>query len=373
MARKLRHLGALAFLLVVVCQTVATERQPAPADLALINGRILTVDDRFSVATALAIRDGRFVAVGSNEDVRPYIGGSTRVLDARGRTVLPGLIDTHVHALDVAAAEAIQPFRNLRTIGELQDWIRAEVQRRPSGAWIWTPRVYPPRLRERRFPTRTELDAVAPNHPVVVDSAYAFALNSAALRTAGINKDSPDPPGGAIVKDANGEPTGLLRNVGNLLARYRSASERGIPLDMVEQVHQRYLATGITSVIERAATLDGYKAYEALKRANRLRVRSTVTFRIPASDIAGSAEQTAQGVERFIKSLTLRFGDGDEWLKVGPLKIFVDGGILIGTSYMRQPYGLGARQLYAVDDPQYRGFLTLTPEQINPCSPSAIV
>ena len=117
------------------------------------------MDDRFSMATALAVRDGRFVAVGSNDDVRAYIGSTTRVIDGRGRTVIPGLIDTHVHALDVAAAEATQPFRNLRSIGELQDWIRDEAQRRPPETWIWTPRVFPTRLREQRFPTRQELDA----------------------------------------------------------------------------------------------------------------------------------------------------------------------------------------------------------------------
>jgi predicted amidohydrolase YtcJ len=158
------------------------------------------------------------------------------------------------------------------------------------------------------------------------------------------------------VKDAAGEPTGLLRNVGNLLARFRSRSQ-GVSLDMLEQVHKQYLAAGITSVIERGATLDGYKTYESLRRADRLHVRATVTIRIPRP------ESPAE-VERFIGSLPFQFASGDEWLKVGPLKIVVDGGILIGTSFMRKPYGLSARQLYAVDDPQYRGFLTLTPEQI---------
>ena len=290
------------------------------------------------------------------------------MIDGRGRTVVPGLIDTHVHALDVAAAEAVQPFRSLTSIGALQAWIRGEVGRRPRDTWIWTPRVYPTRLSEHRFPTRQELDAAAPDHPVAVDGAYAFVLNSAALRTAGITRNSPDPPGGAIVKDAAGEPTGLLRNVGSLLDRFRSRSG-GRSLDILEQVHRQYLSVGITSVIERGASLDGYKMYEALRHTDRLRVRATVTIRIP------HPENRAE-VERFIGELPFRSGvpkpgdsarpasDGDEWLKPGPLKIVADGGILIGTSFMRQPYGLSSRELYAVDDPRYRGFLTLTPEQI---------
>ena len=328
-----------------------------PADLVLLNGKVLTVDAAFSEARAFAIRDGRFIKVGTDADVRGYVGPSTRVIDAHGRTVIPGLIDTHVHALTVASEEASQPFKTLRSIGELQAWVRGEAARRSPGTWIWTPRTYPTRLREHRFPTRAELDAAAPNNPVAVDGAYALSLNSAALEAAGITRDTPNPQGGAVVKDANGEPTGLLRNVGGMLGRFHAEAAAVPPLDLLERVHRQYLATGITSVIERGATLDGYRAYEALQRAGRLTVRSTVTIRIPRAD------DTAQ-VERWVSTLPVRFGQGDDWLKVGPLKVVADGGILIGTSYMREPYGSGARQLYAIDDPRYRGFVTLTPEQL---------
>jgi len=352
----LSRFAVVVVLIAVAHPALESQSQAVPADLVVRNAKILTVNERFSTATALAVRDGRFVAVGSDEDVRPHIGEKTRVVDGRGRTVIPGFIDTHVHALGVAEAEATQPFKNIRSIVDLQAWIREETKRRPAETWIWTPRVYPTRLSEHRFPTRQELDAAAPGHPVVVDGAYAFALNSTALRLAGIGRDTPDPKGGAIVKDSAGEPTGLLRNVDSLLARFRPAAGK-VPLDMLERVHRQYLAAGITSVIERGATLEGYRTYEALRRADRLSLRATVTIRIPRPDDAAE-------VERFIGSLPFRFGSGDEWLKVGPLKIVADGGILIGTSYMREPYGLGARQLYAVDDPKYRGFLTLTPQQI---------
>jgi predicted amidohydrolase YtcJ len=328
-----------------------------PADLVVLDAKILTVDERFREAQALAVRDGRFVAVGSTDEVRARIGHATRVIDGGGRTIIPGLIDSHVHALGVAAAEASQPFQNLRSIGELQDWIRATARRVPRDTWIWTPRVYPPRLRERRYPTRQELDEAAPHHPVAVDGAYAFSLNSLALRAAGVTRASADPPGGAIVKDARGEPTGLLRNVGPMLARFQPGESAAPPLDMLERVHRQYVATGITSVIERSATVEGYRAYEALQRGGRLHVRATVTLRIPHPEDAGQ-------VERFITSLPFRFGSGDDWLKVGPLKIFVDGGILLGTAFMRAPYGPGAHDLYAIDDPAYRGVLTLTPEQM---------
>jgi predicted amidohydrolase YtcJ len=355
-----RLLGSLG-LVTLVMSLSFDFAQDAPADLVLVDGQILTVDARFRQATALAVRAGRFVAVGSNEDVRPLIGRGTRVIEGRGRSVLPGLIDTHVHALDVAAAEVAQPYQNLPSLDALQAWIRNAVRSGAStgagkATWIWTPRIYPTRLREHRFPTRQELDAAAPDRPVAVDGAYAYVLNTAALGAAGITRDSADPPGGAIVKDAAGEPTGLLRNVGSLLERFRPRSDR-VSLDMLERVHRAYLAAGLTSIIERGASLDGYRSYEELRRAGRLHVRSTVTVRIPRPDDAGE-------VERFIETLPMRPGSGDDWLKMGPLKIVADGGILIGTSFMRQPYGLSARQLYGVDDPRYRGFLTLTPEQI---------
>src|SRR5262245_14592989 len=176
------------------------------ADLVLLDGKILTVDNRFSTAAALVVSDGRFIVVGSNEDARGHIGKATRVIYGRGRTVVPGLIDTHVHALDVAAAETSQPFQDLRSIDALQAWIRDETNRHSPDTWIWTPRVYPTRLREHRFPTRHELDAAASDHAVAVDGAYAYVLNSAALRAAGIGRGSPNPPGGAIVKDGAGEP-----------------------------------------------------------------------------------------------------------------------------------------------------------------------
>jgi len=129
MLRGLAIIGLLAALGGGVVRRDAAE----PADLVVLNAKIVTVDDRFREAQALAVRGGRFVAVGSTDEVRARIGGATRVIDGGGRTVIPGLIDSHVHALGVAAAEASQPFQNLRSIGELQDWIRATARRVSRG------------------------------------------------------------------------------------------------------------------------------------------------------------------------------------------------------------------------------------------------
>jgi predicted amidohydrolase YtcJ len=344
-------------LAVVMCAVPAVAAAPEPADLVVLNGKVLTVDPAFRTAEAVAIRDGVFVVVGTNEQARALVGPNTRVIDAAGKTVIPGLIDSHVHALGVAESEARGAFRDLRTIAEILAWIRENTTAVPDGQWIFSPRVFPTRLAERRLPTRAELDEASPRHPVVVDAAYAFMVNTAALRASAIGPDTPSPRGGSIVKDAQGRLTGLLRNVGGLLDRFRPASPPDRLLPALEEVHRRYNEAGITSVIERAADLAGYRAYAQLRDQGRAHVRATVTLRV-------DSDGTVEGTEAFIRSLGLRFGDGDDRLRVGPLKIFADGGILAGTAFMREPYGPAAASLYGVSDPSYRGFLTIPADKI---------
>lgn len=347
-------LGALAWLL---AGAGAARAAAPPADLVVLNGKVLTVDADFRVAEAAAIRGGLFVLVGTNEQARALVGDKTRVIDARGKTVVPGLIDSHVHALGVADTEARGAFRDLRTIAEIQGWFREKTAAVPPGQWVWSPRVFPTRLAERRLPTRAELDAAAPRHPVVVDAAYALVVNTTALQAAGIGPETPAPAGGAIVKDAEGSPTGLLRNVGGLLDKYQTSGRPDRLLAALEDVHRRYNAAGITSVIERSTDVAGYRTYERLRAEGRQRVRATVTLR-------AASDGTDEGTEAFIRSLPFRFGDGDDVLRVGPLKIVADGGILAGTAYMREPYGPKAAVLFGVADPGYRGFLTLPAEKI---------
>jgi predicted amidohydrolase YtcJ len=330
---------------------------PPAADLVVVNGKVLTVDAAFRVVEAVAIREGLFVLAGTNGQARALVGPATRVIDAGGKTVVPGLIDSHVHALGVAEAEVRGGFRDLRTIGEIQAWLREKTAAAPAGQWVWSPRVFPTRLAEQRLPTRAELDAAAPRHPVVVDAAYAYVVNMRALEAAGITPDTPAPPGGAIVKDDQGRPTGLLRNVGRLLDRYQVTGPREQLLPALERVHRAYNEAGITSVIERGADLTGYRAYEQLKAQGRQRVRATVTLRV-------ESDGTAEGTEAFIRGLPVRSGEGDDRLRVGPLKIVADGGILAGTAYMREPYGPAAASLYGIADPGYRGFLTLPADKI---------
>jgi len=275
---------ALALSAFLVGQIVQGAEQPA--DLVVLNGKIVTVNPHSSIVEAAAVREGRFVAVGANSKVKKLVGDRTRVIDARGKTVVPGLIETHVHAIGVARDEAVQPFVQLSSIAEIQQWVRQQAQSTPKDEWIQIPRIDLTRLREGRLPTRSELDAATAEHPVVFNWQYGSrqiqVLNTAALRAAKITRDTPDPTGGKtkIVKDAQGEPTGVLENPGGLTSKFRQSkpvSDEAF-LAALKAVHRAYNRIGITSVIERNSNVEGYRTYEKLKAAGELAVRATVTI-----------------------------------------------------------------------------------------------
>lgn len=332
------------------------EGQPADAaDMVVWNANILTVDPGFSTAQAVAIRDGVFTAVGTNEDVKPLIGAETRVIDARGRTVVPGLFQTHSHATGAARREVRQPFVQLHSIGEIQDWVRARAAELPEGTWIQVPRVDVTRIDEGHIPTCAELDAAAPNHPTVFTWRYGGltdiqVLNTAAMKAAGLTKNTPAPNGGTIHRHADGTPTGVIENASALLADVLPEREvtREEYLDSLATLMRRYNEVGITSITERSSGPDGYRDYRQLRTEGRLPVRVTVTFRI-------HPDGTPEGTERLIQELPFKYRDGDDWVRVGPLKFGVDGGSMYGTSLMREPWPESSYELYRITEPGYRG------------------
>ncbi len=335
----------------------------APADLIVLNGQVLTMDARSSRVSAVAIKDGVFVAVGSDAEIRQLAGPQTRTFDAQQRSVVPGLIESHVHATGAARGEARQEFKQLHSIPEIQAWVRQRVQASPAGAWIQLPRVDVTRIRERRIPSRADLDAAAPNNPAVFTWQYANkivqVLNARALAAAGITKDTEAPRGGKIHLGPDGLPTGVIENASGLLAKFTAG-----PAISDEQYHdslvtllRRYNEIGITSITERGSNPEGYRSYQKLRDEGRLPVRATVTIRL-ATD--GSVEAT----ENAIKKIPFKTGDGDDWVRVGPLKISIDGGALYGTAFMREPYGPSSFALYGISDPKYRGDLAFSPEKL---------
>lgn len=188
------------------------------ADLVLVNGKIVTVDDRFSIAQALAIRGQRIVAVGTNADVEKLKGPQTRTMDLAGRTVIPGLIDNHAHWVRAAEHDELR-FDGITSRTQALKLLADRVQATPAGQWIvvlggWSEEQFTDD--PRGFP-RNELDRIAPNHPVVVQAIYNHSyLNSAAQAALKIDAATPDPPNGTFEKDAAGQPTGVVRGPGGV-------------------------------------------------------------------------------------------------------------------------------------------------------------
>ena len=209
-----------------------------------------------------------------------------------------------------------------------------------------------------RMPTRDVLDVDA-DHPVLFDASYVWIVNSLGLKISGIDRHTPNPPGGEIVKDAKGEPNGILRHAEQLVKGV-STSESFTPqekLDALEKMLRRYLAIGLTTIGDRAVTEEDVALYQQLKAAKRLPIRAVLTWRMP------TAAPTDELV-RNIREKSWVTNQGDEWLKFGAFKVTLDGGMTIGTAYQRQPYGAFARQLYGLTDPADRGQLFVAPDKL---------
>jgi len=329
-----------------------------PADVIYYNAKIITMWEGRPLAQALAIRGNRFLAVGSNEEILKYAGSMTRRVDLGGRCVVPGLIDSHTHPSGAALSEQEGPVPVMNTIADVQAYIRRQADRLPADRLIFVPKVYATRLRERRYPTRYELDEAAPGRLVMADNGYASVLSSALLAKLNITRDTPQPSNGKIIKDSNGEPTGLILGAPGLLGplrRTRRPTHRDL-LWAIESMQKKYNEAGITSTIDRGQGPEGFRAYQELRQAGRLTVRTYVTFLMGAQ---GKPEQVRQEIMR-IPFVT---GFGDEWVRVGSIKTIVDGGILIGTAYLREPYGENTA-VYGYYDPDYRGVLYVPKENL---------
>ncbi|OWK35085.1 amidohydrolase [Fimbriiglobus ruber] len=340
--------------------------QPAePADLIVHNARVVTLNAKAPTAAAVAVKNGRIVAVGSNEDALARKGPRTRVIDAGGHTLLPGLYDSHVHPLGAALSEASGPLPDLQSLEEVFAFLKKKVAETPEGHWIVIRYAFPTRLKEARFPTKAELDAVAPRHPVLYHAGPAGVANSAALMASGVTRDTPDPPAGRIVRDAKtGEPTGMLRNAYGVLKGVPSDGESlstGAKRVAVKKLLREYNKLGLTSIADRNAGRDSLDLYLSLQKANDLDIRVNVAR---SFDPTGSRAAVAQRLDGLAGPDRRGgpTGTGDEWVRIGPIKMFLDGGMLNGTAYMRTPWPKGPT--YQVTDDDYRGLLFIPPDQL---------
>src|SRR2546425_9294163 len=211
-----RLLCLLSFILLGSATTVAQI-----ADTVYYNGRVITLWSAHPVVEAFAVRGNCFLKVGSNDEVMKTGGPHTHKVDLHGHGVTPGLIDSHVHPIMAAMAEKYGPVPVIRSIADIQAYIRSQVASTPPGHIIYVPKVYSTRLKERRYPTRYDLDEAASDRLVIVDNQYAGVLDSALLAKMHITRDTPQPGDGKIIKDDRGEPTGLILGAPELLDTLR--------------------------------------------------------------------------------------------------------------------------------------------------------
>ncbi len=329
----------------------------AGADTVYHNGRIVTLSSAKPTAEAMSVSGGRIVAIGTNEEVLAA-AGSARRIDLRGRTVLPGLIDSHTHPLGAALSEFDGEIPVLNSIEEVGAYLKRLAAEVPRDRLLFVPKVYSTRLRERRYPTRQELDAATGDRPAMTDNGYASVLNSHLLRKLNITRDTPEPPNGKIIRDNSGEPTGLILGAPQLLGALRAS--RGFSheerVEALQRMQRAYNQVGITTTIDRGQRAEGLRVYQDLHRRGAMTVRTTVTYRIGAQGSPGDVRKEMEAIP-FVTGL------GDEWLRIGPIKTVVDGGILIGTAYLREPYGENT-QVYGYTDPDYRGVLAVPRENV---------
>jgi predicted amidohydrolase YtcJ len=300
--------------------------QPS-ATLVLLNGRIWTVNDAQPRAEAVACLGSRIVAVGSNGEIRKWIGAGTETIDVGGKLVLPGFNDAHVHFFSGGENLAGVQLRDAKSADEFRRRIAVFAAGQPAGRWItggdWDHENWIP----ARLPTRQLIDAASAGHPVFVDrlDGHMALANSQALQLAGITRDTPDPPGGEIVRDAAGDPTGVLKDaaMGRVYRAIPQPSEDQIA-DAVRAAMRYAAENGVTSVQDMSAAPEILRVYQGLLARGELSVRI-------------SGHQPLAEWQR-LAAVGLRADFGGEKLHIGGLKGFADGSLGSTTALFFDPY-----------------------------------
>jgi predicted amidohydrolase YtcJ len=332
-----------------------------PPDLIVHHGKIATVDAKFTVVEALAVRGERIIAVGSDDDVVKLAGPDTKLIDLHGLTVIPGLCDSHVHATGASMYEFDHPIPEMDTVADVLKYIAARAEALDDGEWIAVSQVFITRLRDQRYPTRKELDAAAPKNPVIFSTGPDCVCNSLALQLSGIDKNFQitDGKAGQIEKDpVTGEPTGILRNASRFVksnAKSKSASAED-RMQRLKQLFADYNAVGLTSIADRAASDGGIAAYTALRDRGELTCRVFLSYGVNGS---GSRDEVEKGIQKAFDHPLHKY-DNMIWLR--GIKVFLDGGMLTGSAFMRQPWGKS--DIYSITDPDYRGLRFIPQEEL---------
>jgi predicted amidohydrolase YtcJ len=336
----------------------------ADPDLILHGGQIVTVDDAFSIRQAIAIRDGLVQQTGGDDEILKLRGPNTEVVDLVGHMVIPGLIDSHTHPDTASMTEFDHAIPDMQSIDDVLAHVKARAKVVKKGDWIVISQVFITRLREQRYPTRAELDAAAPRNPVLFRTGPDASLNTLALKLSGIDRDFQVTDGGSgfAEKDTKtGEPTGILRNCTSAV-KVVDASKPASDADhlaRLKQLFADYNSVGITSICDRDASLDAIGRYRELRDQGGLTVRVSCSQGIASIGDVAKIQAQIQSVARN----PLHTGS-DDWLRIIGIKMYLDGGMLTGSAYLRQPWGVS--KIYSITDPAYRGVRFIPHERLLP-------
>ncbi len=354
----LRQAGLAAIL-------VAALACPAQAvDLIFQHGRIVSVDDHFTIHEAMAVTDGKIVAIGHDADIIKTKTAQTKVIELGGRMVLPGLIDSHTHPTGASMTEFDHPIPDFETIQDVLDYIAARARVVPEGEWITLGQVFITRLREQRYPTRAELDRVAPKHPVLYRTGPDASLNSQALALSGIDKNFKVSDGGsgfAEMDPKTGEPTGILRNCTRYV-KVKPVMDAPALADQVKRLivmFHDYNSVGLTGICDRDSNPAAMSLYTTLRDRGELTLNVSISQDVPS---IGPIEEVQKKIRAIAENPLFKNKEGP--VRIVGLKTYLDGGMLTGSAYMREPWGVS--KIYAITDPAYRGVLFIPKERLVP-------
>ncbi len=340
-------LPSLAVALALLAPFVSGPQQE-PADLVFTNGKVYTANDKQARADAVAIKGNKIVFVGNNGGARKFTGPNTRVIDLRGATVLPGLTDAHMHLSGVGEREMTLNLEGTKSLEEFLARVKTRVDQARAGQWVtgrgWIETFWKPPV----FPTRQDLDGIAPNNPVVLQRAdgHASIANSAALRLAGITRDTRPPSGGAINKDASGEPTGMLIDraqglVGRLVPPDTDAEQD----EQIIKGVQREVELGWTQIQDAHGTWADVERMRRLYKDGKIKIRIYKNITGPGADANRLIEQ-GPVLGEFAGKLTVR-----------NIKVVMDGALGSRGAALLAPY---------TDDPRTSGLITTDTVALQP-------
>ena len=322
------------------CQPAEESVIKIPADLILSNGKVVSVDEEFSIHSTIVVSDGKVVELGDASLLDKYEAVTVRDLD--GKTLIPGFIDSHTHIS--GDPQRYINLSEITSIAEMQDLIRAKAEELGAGEWITGYGWSEDELAEGRKPLRGDLDIAAPRNPVTLTRAggHSAVVSTSALGLAEINNNTPDPEGGVIERDENGVANGIIRERQNIVGRLVPDSTYEELLASLEINLGNLLAKGITSITDASTAPDEYAMWEEL-------------YAKPDVKLPRSAVQFQWFDPEGISEVKERVGDGNEFLRIGPIKVFADGGFTGPAAFTKEPY---------LNQGDYRGYLNMPAEEL---------